>query len=245
MKSTFLSRTCALASANLILLLLPTVLRAAPIGPSPYLSRADSPFTGTSFDYFHLEDFEDGTLNTPGVSAIGGSVLMSGSLIDSVDGDDGAIDGSGSGGRSYYSANSNSLTFVFDVRALGALPTHVGLVWTDVGFTNAGAGFGDVLFEAFDSHNTPIASVGPAELGDCVFAGQTAEDRFFGIIDAGGIGSIRLSMPVSGDWEMDHLQYGREAIARFAISEPSTLTLLAGAAALALIPVRRRRAAHK
>lgn len=42
---------------------------AVSIGPSPYLSFADSPFNGGSFSYFHLETFEDHLLNTPGVTA--------------------------------------------------------------------------------------------------------------------------------------------------------------------------------
>jgi hypothetical protein len=243
MKSIFLSRGFALAVASLALLSLSPALRAAPIGPSSYTRFADSPLVGVSFNYFHLEDFEDGALNTPGVSASGGSVLSSGTLIDSVDGDDGNIDGSGTGGRSYYSAGNNSLTFVFDASVLGALPTHVGLVWTDVGFSCTGNGFGEVLFEAFGSGNTLIGSIGSGTLGDGNFAGQTAEDRFFGFADASGIASIRISMPASGDWEMDHLQYGREATAVAAVSEPSTLALLAGATVLALIPVRRRRTA--
>ena len=32
--------------------------------PSPYLSAADSPSTGISFQQFYLEDFEDGALGT-------------------------------------------------------------------------------------------------------------------------------------------------------------------------------------
>jgi len=48
------------------------------LGPTPYLSFVDSPFnplqTSGGFAYFHLETFEDGLLNTPGVSANTGSV---------------------------------------------------------------------------------------------------------------------------------------------------------------------------
>src|SRR5438067_673727 len=85
--------------------------RAAFLGPSPYLSFADSPFNGGSFGYFYLETFEDGALNTPGVTASAGSVTSPGSLTDSVDGDDGTIDGSGTAGHSYISGTSTSLTF--------------------------------------------------------------------------------------------------------------------------------------
>jgi hypothetical protein len=35
-------------------------------GPTgPYLQASDSPFSGVSFQYFHLEDLEDGALDTP------------------------------------------------------------------------------------------------------------------------------------------------------------------------------------
>ncbi len=226
MRIIFLSRRFAAALATVVSLLLPVVLRAAPIGPTPYSSIASSPLTGVDYDYFHYENFEDDVLNTPGASVIGGSVLQPGALTDSVDGDDGSVDGFGTGGHSYYSAGSASLTFVFDASVLGALPTHVGVVWTDVGFTRSGAGFGDVLFEAFDSSNMLIGSIGPEALGDGLFGGQTAEDRFFGFIDGGGIASIRISMPASDDWEIDHLQYGHARRAT-AVPEPSALMLFA------------------
>ena len=41
------------------------------IGPLPYLSEADSPFDSNNALYFHLENFEDEVLNTPGVSVNG------------------------------------------------------------------------------------------------------------------------------------------------------------------------------
>ena len=68
-----------------------------------YLSEADSPFNGYDFDSFYLENFEDGLLNVPGVSASTGSVVGPGGATDSVDGDDGTIDGSGTSGKSYLS----------------------------------------------------------------------------------------------------------------------------------------------
>ena len=42
---------------------------AESLGPSAYLEFADSPFSSLSFDYFYLEDFEDGLFNVPGVTA--------------------------------------------------------------------------------------------------------------------------------------------------------------------------------
>jgi len=192
------------------------------LGPSPYLSSADSPFNGGTFSYFHLEDFEDGALNTPGVAASGGIVLAASALTDSVDGDDGVIDGSGIAGHSWFSKNSVSgMTFTFSAAVLGALPTHVGIVWTDVGVSSPVNGVGPVTFEAFDATNASLGVIGPVTLGDGSAAGATAEDRFFGVTNAGGISSVRISTPSSTDWEVDHLQYGLAPV-----PEPETWMLL-------------------
>ena len=44
---------------------------AAPIfyGPTPYLQMSDSPFSALTLSYFYLETFEDGLLNTSGVTS--------------------------------------------------------------------------------------------------------------------------------------------------------------------------------
>jgi hypothetical protein len=196
------------------------------LGPSPYRSAADSPFNGIGFSYFYLENFEDGALNTPGVSASAGVVAAPSVATDSVDGDDGIVDGLGQNGRSYFSDFAVSgFTFTFSAAALGGLPTHVGLVWTDVGFSTAptGTGFGDVTFEAFDAANVSLGVFGPFPLGDGQVTGQSAEDRFFGVAHAGGIASVRMTMPSSTDWEVDHLQYGHiSAAPQATIPEPGT-----------------------
>jgi len=189
----------------------------AALGPSPYLGFADSPFAGGAFSYFHLEDYEDGAFDVPGVTASTGNVLPPDALTDSVDGDDGAIDGVGAGWS--WKINETTITFAFDAGVLGALPTHVGIVWTDVGFTDGPLGIGSLTFEAFDENGDPLDGIGPVVLGDGLVAGQTAEDRFFGAIHAGGISRIVLAMD-STDWEVDHLQFGR------AVPEPATLTLV-------------------
>jgi hypothetical protein len=211
---------------------------AAMIGPTPYLSSVDSPFAATPFSYFHLENFEDSSLNTPGVAASAGMVLTPATLTDSVDADDGSLDGSGSAGHTWYSNGSSSFTFTFSAALLGALPTHAGVVWTDVGFTNAQNGFDNVTFEAFDAANNSLGIIGPSAVGDGLFGGQTAEDRFFGVTSASGIGSIRITSLSSTDWEIDHLQYGLAADTG-AVPEPGTLALLiAGVAGIRFL--RRR-----
>lgn len=177
------------------------------LGPSPYSQFADSPFAATSFAYFHLEDFEDGLLNTPGLTASAGAVNGPGPFTDSVDFDDGVLDGDGTRGHSYY-LGVPSVTFTFDAAVLGALPTHVGLVWTDVGVTTGTYGVTGTTVEFFNGAGVLIGTIGPATLGDGQITGGTAEDRFFGWVDLGGIGSVRISQSDSSDWEVDHVQYG-------------------------------------
>ncbi len=227
-------------AAMLLALASPGALAAQTFhGPTPYLSFADSPFNGLAFTYFHLETFEDGLLDTPGASLLEGgtSVLAPAPLTDSVDEDDGTIDGNGQGGHTLFSNfATSSFTFEFDAGALGALPTQAGIVWTDVGGVLSGTfGAGPVRFEAFDASLASLGAIGPFTLGDGLFAGETAEDRFLGVTYAGGIRRIRITMDNSVDWEVDHLQYGR--LAPSAVPEPATLAL--AAAGLAVLAAAR------
>ena len=192
-----------------------------------YLSQADSPFNGSDFSYFFLENFEDALLNTPGVSASGGHAIGWDQYVDSVEG--------GSSGHSWYSGfTETSFTFTFDADALGTLPTHVGLVWTDIGWNAPTPYYGLVTFEAFGPLGASLGSLGPYWLGDGMDTGQNGEDRFFGAIYDGGISSIRIGTN-NKDWEVDHLQYG--AAAPTPVPEPSTL-LMVGAGALAMFRKR-------
>lgn len=208
--------------------------RAATFGPTPYVQRSDSPFAGHTFSWFHLEDFEGGALGTPGVSASAGFVLGPGALTDSVDEDDGVVDGFGNGGRSSYSADQRSITFTFDAVALGGLPTHAGLVWTDVGFSDFAFSVGHVRLEAFDAMGVSVGVIGPVQVGDGAAGGGTAEDRFLGVEHLAGIKTLVIGMPDSSDWELDHLQYGRSAT-------PIPAPAAAGLAALAGVAASRRR----
>jgi hypothetical protein len=228
------------------LVALPHRAAASSIGPIPYLSFSDSPFDGGPFSWFYLEDFEDGLLNTPGVSVGPSSVAIAvGGFTDSVDGDDGVIDGSGSNGHSLWSNFATSMfAFDFSAAALGNLPTHVGLVWTDAGNVTVGSyGFAAVTFEAFDENGATLGISTPIVLGDGAISGQTAEDRFFGAINDGGISRIEIRSPGTNDWEVDHLQYGFDpqlALQAEPVPEPATFGLLL--TGLGFVVRKRRRA---
>ena len=152
------------------------------LGPLPYLSVADSPFTPLGLGTFHLEDFEDGLVNTPGLTADSASFGASfGTLVDSVDGDDDVIDGACPPESCNSLFGNGQITFTFDAVALGQLPTHVGVVWTD-----GGTGC-DVTFEAFDAADVSLGTASAAALGDDSNLGTTAEDRFFGVVAPDGV----------------------------------------------------------
>lgn len=212
------------------------------LGPSPYLSFADSPWNGLSFSQFYLEDFEDHLLDTPGVSADAGgvtSVVFGPSIHDSVDADDGAIDGSGLQGDSYFSSSgATGVTFSFDAGVLGGLPTHAGIVWTD--------GAGTVTFQAFGPGGTSLGTIGPISdpgvFPNNSFNGETAEDRFFGVINPGGVSAIHISNS-SGGIEADHLQYGLASatLPPNDVPEPGSLALAVGVSLSGLAVLRRRR----
>jgi hypothetical protein len=187
-----------------VLLTAPTgaAAQATYLGPTPYLSEADSPFETTAFG-FCLEDFENNKFDVPGATG-NGSLVSPGGLTDSVDADDGAIDGSGNGGHSYFSGNGTTGIIIdFDAGRTHGLPTEVGVVWTDGGL-NAG-----VTFEAFGPDGVSLLGPnGPNDHADASNYGETAEDRFYGATNATGISKIVISNP-GGGIEVDHLQLNR------------------------------------
>lgn len=199
-------------------------------GPTPYLSFADSPFNGGSYSYFYLENMEDG-FNTPGVIQNGGSITGPGGITDSVDADDGVIDGSGVNGKSLFANGSTGVIFTFSSVVLGMLPTHAGIVWTD------GAVHNQVTFEAWDAANVSLGTLVGNNIGDGNFNSDTAEDRFFGVVNANGISRIAIwNSQMSGGGsgiEVDHLQYGS------AVPVPAAAWLL-GSGLLGLVGVARR-----
>jgi len=225
------AKPIALATVAAWLTMTATSALAGAIGPSEYLEQSDSPLSGP-YTYFYLEDFEDDALNTPGVTASGHCIsgfdcFVGGSLTDSVDGDDGVIDGGALSARSLWA--SGSVSFTFDATELGAFPTDVGIVWTD--------GVNPITFEAFDENGASLGTI-VGDHADGAFTGATAEDRFYGWTNADGISRIVISDP-SGI-EVDHLQYGFLGEVT-PVAEPETLALIAlGLVAIAL--VRRRTA---
>jgi probable HAF family extracellular repeat protein len=218
------------APAALALALLTQFTAAGPIGPAPYLQASDSPLASLAFNYFHLENFEDALFNVPGVSKTVSSIIGNGLAVDSVDADDGTIDGLGNDGHSLRTVGFTpaSVTFTFDAVALGSLPTHAGIVWTDGGTATS--------FEAFGPGMVPLGMIGPFNFSDGDPNGGAAEDRFFGWSDQIGILAIKIS-PSGASMEVDHLQYGLATV----VPEPAS-TLLVGIALPAIAAFSRRRA---
>ncbi len=166
-------------------------------GPSPYLKFEDSPFAGDAGFGFCNETLEDGFFDIPEATG-DGSVAGPFGQADSVDADDGQIDGSGSAGRSYFSG-AGSITIEFAKPRRNGLPFRVGLVWTDGGLA------APVTFEAFGPDGESIGTVGPAVHADLSNNGETAEDRFYGVSYALGVSKIRISN-TAGGIEVDHIQ---------------------------------------
>ncbi|MBT8485959.1 MAG: hypothetical protein HKO59_10260 [Phycisphaerales bacterium] len=195
--------------------------------PIPYTSAPDAPWDNTSPGFF-LENFEDGALNTIGLGADNGSVRAPGPFTDSVDGDDGSIDGFGTAGHSWWllETATDGVNFTFDAEELGGLPTMAGLVWTD------GNPLAVVTFEAFDRNNVSLGFT-QHNFGSTTHTGNTGADRFLGVEYHDGISSLLISVSTGG-LEVDHVQYG-EIIP---VPTPGAMALLAIAG---LAGNRRRR----
>ncbi|MBB5208378.1 hypothetical protein [Chiayiivirga flava] len=207
------------STAATFALLAPALLAPCPalaadavfFGPTPYLSAADTP-DGFASGAMAIEDFEDGSVDSRLVRSTS-SITPPGGITDSVDADDGAIDGSGNGGTSLFGASIR-------IGFTEPLPSAAGMVWTD----GAAA---DVTFEAFGPDGQSLGSVGPVPLGDGSISGTTAEDRFFGARHAGGISAIAFTS--AAVMEIDHVQYDAAGAVEPAIAstlEDGNLALL-------------------
>ncbi|MDX2132835.1 MAG: hypothetical protein SFY69_12365 [Planctomycetota bacterium] len=196
---------------------------AGMVGPSLYSSVASSPLTQIG-PQVYVENFEDGQLNTPGVTASTGQVLTGSFWVDSVDGDDGFVDGTCAGGHSWFVANgATGVSFTFSPIFGGALPNWAGIVWTD--------GHNPIFFEAFDANGVSLGVVEGAH-ADELFTGSTEEDHFYGAYYESGISRITIRGTMGG-LELDHLQYGFQPV-----PTPGALALLGLAGTL--VRIRRR-----
>jgi len=219
-------------------------------GPDPYLSfSGDSPFASTlaagEFVYFHLEDFEDGLANTPGLILPPGSIALttSNTFVDSVAEDN--VDGEWGSFYTDETFTTQPFMFSFDAIVLGGLPTHAGIVVTDIQVLDGS--FGgitsdvEVTVEAFGPGGVSLGSVTDPSFGNFNTVLDTGEDRFFGFFAAGGIESFGVSAVTPAGsiltMEFDHIQYGS------VVPEPSSL-LLACIGGLGLIGYVRRRRRH-
>jgi hypothetical protein len=236
------------------------------LGPTPYLSKADSPFpVDGSNPNFYLEDFEDGELNTPGIyqplqppfgTIFHGVVVPPSEGTDSVDGDDGLIDGWGREGHSLRSnyeividtiprSQHFSVTFEFDHAVLGEFPTAFGIVWTD-GPHNSAFGI-HITTPQGDSFWSDISR----GVGDTERFGATDEDFFVGVLATEGIARVILRGSYVGEapsafaFEIDHLQYGYAAIPEpaSALTALLALSLVVGGGRLVKVGQATRRSA--
>lgn len=174
-------------------------------GPLTYRSFDDSPFRLEVFlGYQYFEDFEDHLLSVPGVytSSTPTSTLYPSYYVDSVDGDDGHVDGFCLQCDSLFTPDGvMGASLVFDPLVLGALPTHVGFAWTDgVGAT--------VTVTFYGPAGTVAGTITRNGLGDGTFNSSVGEDRFFGIYHRDGISRVTVKDPGAGV-EIDHLFYSR------------------------------------
>ena len=196
-----------------------------------YSGFGDSPQSNYIFDYFYLDDFEDGLFNVPGVTGINntnGLELPVGGASPNRDSVENGSDGFALSVA--HATGSLGATFTFDPSVLGSLPTFAGIVWTD---GNPG---GYTQFSAYDGDDNLVGLIDSENFHDNSFAGTTTEDRFFGVFHEAGIARFTIRDPGSGNGiELDHLQYGGIS----AVPLPAALWLF-GTALLGLVGVIKR-----
>ena len=164
-----------------------------------YRSSADSPFfQGAGEESMILDNFEFVDYLVPGSSTIGFSTVT---LGNSVDGDDGLIDGIADPSTSAI-VLVGALTVSFDPEVLGGLPTRVGIVCTDL--VQVGGGNPDLRITAVDAfggvHTQEFVIDNTGGVGDDIFVGFSLP---IGVTDFQVI-------PLSGVGTFDHLQYDQQ-----------------------------------
>jgi MYXO-CTERM domain-containing protein len=201
---------------------------------SPYLQTSDSPLATASPGY-RLEDFEP---SSPTLPLLGVNLTTAhGSSVDpglSVDGDDGAVDGSGAAGHSLTvitQASTTGATFTFNNVSIGAYPKSAAVAVT--------AEFASLL--TFTVYNTSNAVSGTYNLPNVSTSTPTSDDFLFWASDPAGIGAISVtSNSAAIALHLDHLQY--DTLNTIAVPEPATIVIAAlGLAGVLAFTIRRRR----
>ncbi|MBW1768500.1 MAG: hypothetical protein JRJ65_15825 [Deltaproteobacteria bacterium] len=152
-----------------------------------YLTFDDSPFGSLNLNPFSLEDFEDGVLNTPGLSISGtpaGNPVEGGGVASDT--------GDGSGQALRLSTDTQQRSLNFNSDAADGYPTHAGFVFY---------GTDDILTATCYSPSGNFTGVDHKLLNG----------EFIGFYRPCGIGSITLTStphPLGGFF-LDHIQYGR------------------------------------
>lgn len=231
--------TRLLAGAMLVGVLPLASYAATSFGPTPYLQAGDTPadfYCHQCPDPLHIEDFEDNALDAF-LTIDNGSILppnsMSGASLpvtDSVDGDDGSIDGNGNAGHSWFTGADGAVDRML-VISFGSTVTSAGLVFTD-GDDNSSS----IKLEAFDINGLSLGLIDAGDLADSTYTGETAEDRFLGFHDLTGIASLKLTMDAGTGIEIDHVQWQNCQC----VPEPAALGMM-GFAGMGLLVLRRRR----
>jgi hypothetical protein len=197
------------------LLALGSTVSAAPVlvTKDNYQSAGDSPFD-LAGGGFYLEDFEDGLVNTPGLSTGGnGDPFFAVDIIGPPTGV--SIDAGGNAARPHTSFSDlvgtdyANIEFSFDAAAIGGLPTQVGLVLTQADIVPD-----DIKLTVYDQS---LAIAGE-------FSASLAANKFLGVTFDQGIKTVILETdtPFPGQpfFQVDHVQYGA------VVPEPSAALLL-------------------
>ncbi len=214
--------------------------------PTPYRSVADNPFrAGIEAGTMFLEDFEDGRVNTPfideessgggGRNTVGVTQFLSGEN-NSVDGDDGALDGANLLGVGWTRLVGESrISIVFQPRLTEAGDPQFPK-W--FGFAATSAIGGDNAYVEFtDEQEHPLGSFRiPRDFFPEYHAGirGVGTDRFLSFYMPSGAEIMHIS---AGIYTIDHLTYGW-----YPVPEPGTATL---AVLPLLLLMRHRRKEHR